>query len=566
VDVPGVNRLTMANSPSAPWFFYDKQYLPTMRQKFRAVTVTLLAPVALSQPIASLAVSIPEGWDTTSTPLTLNFGFVPRGTSAGRQIRLCNTARDNSPLTITRSIPPRSSQLTAANPSTEFTPGQVILAGKCAFATVAVLASPSQPNRPTTFVSGMWVLGTDGKDGQHPDRPFGIRGIRAEAILVTRQVGPLLPPRLNPNPSGEEETRGWGDGTRTARYQWTGCFRDTPTRNLPFQINSTPAQLQGNTNGVCQARCFAAGYVFAGTEYAQECWCGDAIANPASYRLDDGSKSLNLCDIPCTGDPNENCGGQGGYMSLYADITRFDIPRFLSSVSGSSATPTPGPGPGSGGSTSELWTYTACLPASSLPTLKFFSTSSLTLQLCAGFCTGYNYFGLQSSTQCLCGDVLSSSTSREQEESRCDMSCGGDAAQKCGGVSSVSVYKNRVQTPSPPSLGPGSVGSSGVVIPGIPARAGSYVWLGCYREVPGRVLRGPSRAVDAMTVGMCGMFCSEEDTRLMGVEYGRECFCGDKLIGETLARDVGECDMQCAGNKSEFCGAADRLGVYTYSR
>lgn len=518
-----------------------------MRRKAYTITTALLASSVFSQPLASLAVSTPSGWDT-STPLTLNFGFVPAGTSVGRQIHLCNTARDNSPLTITRSIPPRSSQLTAASPSTEFTLGQVIPAGKCALATVAVLASPSQPNRPSTSISGIWVLGTDGKDAQHPDKPFGIRGIRAEATLVTRQVGPLL----SSNPS---ET--WGDGNRTARYQWTGCFRDTPARNLPTQINSSPSQLQGNTNGGCQTRCFAAGYVFAGTEYAQECWCGNAISNPSSYRPDG---PLNLCDTPCTGDPGENCGGQGGYMSLYADATRFDIPRFLSSVSAPSPTaPTPTPGPGSG-SASELWTYTSCLPPSSLPILKSLSTSSLTLQVCAGFCTGYNYFALQSSVQCLCGNTLLPSSSRGQEENKCDLSCAGDAAQRCGGMSSMSVYKNSVQTaPHSPSSP-----SSGAVIPGIPARAGSYTWLGCYREVPGRALRGPSRAVDGMTVAMCGLFCGGEGTRMMGVEYGRECFCGEELVGETAVRDVGECNMPCAGNRSEFCGAADRLGVYKY--
>lgn len=74
-----------------------------------------------------------------------------------------------------------------------------------------------------------------------------------------------------------------------------------------------------------------------------------------------------------------------------------------------------------------------------------------------------------------------------------------------------------------------------------------------------------------MTIPLCLSEC--EDYNYAGVEYGRECWCGDVL---NLAGDVpsagearpGElvddedCRFLCPGNSTQFCGAGVRMSVY----
>jgi hypothetical protein len=55
-----------------------------------------------------------------------------------------------------------------------------------------------------------------------------------------------------------------------------------------------------------------------------------------------------------------------------------------------------------------------------------------------------------------------------------------------------------------------------------------------------------------------------------GIEYGRECWCGDTLdlggnrSAVTVAAKVvdSECDFRCPGNQAEFCGGRVRLSLY----
>ena len=56
----------------------------------------------------------------------------------------------------------------------------------------------------------------------------------------------------------------------------------------------------GMTHEICVHHCYDQGYLFAGTQYGEECWCGN------SYGKHGASSS---CDMPCTGDPFQNCGG-----------------------------------------------------------------------------------------------------------------------------------------------------------------------------------------------------------------------------------------------------------------
>ncbi|KAI3536302.1 hypothetical protein CSPX01_10931 [Colletotrichum filicis] len=97
----------------------------------------------------------------------------------------------------------------------------------------------------------------------------------------------------------------------------------------------------------------------------------------------------------------------------------------------------------------------------------------------------------------------------------------------------------------------------------IEARDGSYTYLACYTDaVAGqRTLGGPAIADDTMTVQKCSSFCTKYSH--FGVEYGRECYCGNTIQSQALAVDRNECSFACSGNPLEVCGAGNRMDIYT---
>ena len=96
-----------------------------------------------------------------------------------------------------------------------------------------------------------------------------------------------------------------------------------------------------------------------------------------------------------------------------------------------------------------------------------------------------------------------------------------------------------------------------------PDAVGNYNWYGCRTEATnGRALRLFDFADDEMTLESCRAFCDDKGTIFFGTEYGRECYCGEALNGDSTERPAGECGMVCAGDRGQFCGAGDRLSVY----
>ncbi|KAH9910074.1 heme peroxidase [Xylariomycetidae sp. FL2044] len=88
-----------------------------------------------------------------------------------------------------------------------------------------------------------------------------------------------------------------------------------------------------------------------------------------------------------------------------------------------------------------------------------------------------------------------------------------------------------------------------------------YVRVGCYLEIPnGRALTGASYANDSMTLELCAARCSA--FTYWAAEYGRECYCGNTLDSRSSQRPDTDCNMVCAGNRYEYCGAGNRLELY----
>jgi hypothetical protein len=90
---------------------------------------------------------------------------------------------------------------------------------------------------------------------------------------------------------------------------------------------------------------------------------------------------------------------------------------------------------------------------------------------------------------------------------------------------------------------------------------GKYNLVGCWKEgTSGRALVGPSTASADMTNEQCATFCSR--FKYFGTEYASECYCGDYLASSSEVAPLEDCNMPCAGDASEYCGAGNRLELY----
>ncbi|KAG7008544.1 hypothetical protein G7Y79_00005g016850 [Physcia stellaris] len=87
--------------------------------------------------------------------------------------------------------------------------------------------------------------------------------------------------------------------------------------------------------------------------------------------------------------------------------------------------------------------------------------------------------------------------------------------------------------------------------------------LGCYKD-------GADKAVspflfrttsDTMTVDTCLTYCKDKGTTYAGIEYRRECYCGNIIASDATANANG-CTLTCMGKTTEYCGGSFQMNVY----
>ncbi|KZT57230.1 WSC-domain-containing protein, partial [Calocera cornea HHB12733] len=171
----------------------------------------------------------------------------------------------------------------------------------------------------------------------------------------------------------------------------------------------------------CTARCSAAGYTYAGLEYAQECHCDNSLQNGLGTALAAGS-----CNMACDGDATELCGGNYAMnlWQLKAGSGTSTSTRTSTSTS-SSAAPT-----------SSAWVSLGCVTdgqARALPAY-FAQLSDNSVELCTAKCAaaGYTYAGVEYGQECHCDNSLQNGLGVATSASSCNMACDGNAKEICG--------------------------------------------------------------------------------------------------------------------------------------
>jgi len=89
--------------------------------------------------------------------------------------------------------------------------------------------------------------------------------------------------------------------TPAAAGVYVGCYSEgTSGRALSAASTTSPNM----TLEYCRSFCTAKGYLYAGTEYADECYCGNSFVNGGALLASNAS-----CDMICAGDNMQTCGG-----------------------------------------------------------------------------------------------------------------------------------------------------------------------------------------------------------------------------------------------------------------
>ncbi|KAK1853428.1 copper radical oxidase [Colletotrichum chrysophilum] len=300
---------------------------------------------------------------------------------------------------------------------------------------------------------------------------------------------------------------------------WTykGCYIDGPSRQLARASYADPSMTEESCVNFCQDH----GFPVAGVEYSSECWC--------DYKIPAERRPETDCNMVCSGDSTEYCGA-GNRLTIFSN-------------GGTSPAVNPGP---SG------WTSLGCYTDSSTRTLSYRAGvsgggSAMSVLQCTTACTaaGFAFAGVEYGTECWCDDAIRGGTSSAPEDD-CNMLCGGNNSELCGGPNRINLYKGAV-APKTPSVLPTGWKSQGCLKDNIGGRS-----LGVYVGVEG----------GNTNVANCIAACAAAGYTLAGVEYAQECWCDNSIRFGGVPTTDG-CNMPCKGNTAEMCGGPDRLNLYS---
>ncbi|KAH9901771.1 WSC-domain-containing protein [Xylariomycetidae sp. FL2044] len=209
-------------------------------------------------------------------------------------------------------------------------------------------------------------------------------------------------------------------GLQVGNYKYLGCAFEIPGRALVGMSYSDDKM----TIESCQTYCRQNNFPLVGLEAGRECFCGKRIASPAVVSPD------ATCDMSCGGNQKQNCGGWGK-VSLFQS-TDFSGPAPPKSIAGTQ------------------WQYQSCymepMSPRALQTL-IKADDKMTVEMCTKACgdAAYAYAGLEYGRECWCGQQPAPGLEDASDPScamQCDMPCGGNAAQICGGRGAITIYRN----------------------------------------------------------------------------------------------------------------------------
>ncbi|KAF8191680.1 WSC domain-containing protein [Mycena galopus ATCC 62051] len=214
-------------------------------------------------------------------------------------------------------------------------------------------------------------------------------------------------------------------------WSLVGCFTDVSTARTLAATSTADANM---TVENCISFCNAAGYILAGMEFGQECYCDSIIQIPGERA------PLTDCSQPCAGNASEFCGASG----------------FLDIYTSNAPSPILVPAPTTG------WTYQGCL-TDNTANRTLMATVNIPLGVTAETCTAacqsaaaYTFAGLENGRECWCGNTTNPIAEHVSDDD-CREVCEADHTQLCGNANRLALYEFTGSMPPPPQTCAGDI-------------------------------------------------------------------------------------------------------------
>jgi hypothetical protein len=208
-------------------------------------------------------------------------------------------------------------------------------------------------------------------------------------------------------------------------FSYVGCANEytTTTGRALGGVN-----VANNTinNEQCANYCASQNYLYAGTEYGNQCYCGSSF-KPGAFLNATG------CTMPCVGTPKAN-SPFANYSNTCGGSNRLTVWKNNNYTAVQN--------PASVGSFKAQGCYTEASNNVRALNQKSMTSSKMTVEMCITFCSsnGYTLAGVEYSNQCYCGNSLGAGSLPASDRTTCNMLCSGNPLQFCGGPSRLNIY------------------------------------------------------------------------------------------------------------------------------
>lgn len=180
-----------------------------------------------------------------------------------------------------------------------------------------------------------------------------------------------------------------------------GCYTEATSGRA---LGDSLAAYDGMTVEKCAAFCST--YTYMALEYMSECYCGNTIGAGAV-------PATEGCTMACSGNAGQLCGGsfrlnfykKGQSSSTTGTVTSTTSTGTATGISTSTTSSSTGP---AAVQTAGTFAYQGCYSeGTNVRALAATNTASgtMTVEVCAAFCNGYTYMGVEYSSECFVSDT-----------------------------------------------------------------------------------------------------------------------------------------------------------------
>ncbi|KAG8750673.1 hypothetical protein FRC14_000318 [Serendipita sp. 396] len=275
-----------------------------------------------------------------------------------------------------------------------------------------------------------------------------------------------------------------------AQWSSVGCYTDDVGERT-FQAKRIESDQM--TAAYCQAFCDHLGYQYAGTEWGRECFCDNDFYNTGA------PAPGGDCNMMCTGDSTESCGGPVR-LSVYKNsgtVGDSDSPVSTEAIVMPNY-----------GDWSSQGCYVDSVSARIVPN-QVYVAQPVGPQKCLETCAslGYAFAGLEYMHECFCANDIDVAQLTSTDVGECNSTCDGDPRFFCGAGNRLLLYRN-----------------SGYIAPPDFGSVSGWTGQGCFTDyLENRVLPDRYYVPGGMTIDKCIEACSNNGYSYAGVEFANEC-------------------------------------------